>query len=482
MVKDLRAITVRNVSYNTIATILVSVIQFITSILLARVLLAEDYGIVGFAQIITNFTMQFCDFGIDRAVIQKKETDSTTLYTAFTLKIILSVLLFIIIVIAAPLVQYLVGQRDIPMVIRVLSCNFLISILFFLPQVTLTRKLEYQKLFLPQTVSVCLSSVFTIFMAYNGFGFWSIVIGSIATNILNAAILYIINPMPLKIVFDKTIAKNLLRFGGNLLLPSIIVFLIINVDNFAIGSLMGAQQLGYYAIAFNWGTMICVLMTGFFHKVLSPTFSRFQHDMLMMKKAYLISLQCITFLVLPINILLLIEGREFLFFVLGRGSDRWMPALFAFQVLCIYGVLRAVLEPVGNVIMGLGKPQLFLKSILIVALIELSLLYPAIRSYGIAGVAIAVTLAYISQYFVYFSILKKEIKVVPTEMFMAIRNSLISAIIMAIILYLLRQITPMSILAATINTVIAIVVYIAIFGVMDKLRLFKEIRSYYRFN
>ena len=157
-----------------------------------------------------------------------------------------------------------------------------------------------------------------------------------------------------------------------------------------------------------------------------------------------------------------------------------MPALFAFQILCIYGVLRAVLEPVGNVLMGLGKPQLFLKAIFLVALIELSLLYPAIKLYGIEGVAIAVTLAYISQYFVYFSILKKEINVVSSEIFMAIRYSLISAIIMAIILYSLKQITSMSIFAASINTVISIMVYLAMFGIMDKLKLLKEIRSYYR--
>ena len=337
MVKDLKAITARNVSYNTIATIFVSVIQFVTSILLARVLVAADYGIVGFAQIFTNLIMQFCDFGIDRAVIQKKLTDSRTLYTAFTLKLILSVLFFIIIVIAAPLVQYFVGQQDIPIVIRVLSCNFLISILIFLPQVTLTRELKYQKLIVPQTASVAISSLLTIFMAYNGFGFWSIVIGSITTNVINAAIFYFIKPMPIKIAFEIDVAKKLLVFGGNLLVPGIIVFTIINVDNFAIGTLMGAQQLGYYSIAFNWGTMICVLMAGFFHKVLSPTFSRFQNDIVVMKKAYLISVQCVTFLVLPINILLLVEGREFLFSSWEAGVSVGCPRFLLFKYYVFMG-------------------------------------------------------------------------------------------------------------------------------------------------
>lgn len=479
MVKDLKAITAKNISYNTIATIFVSVIQFVTSILLARILVAEDYGIVGFALIITNFVMQFSDFGIDRAVIQKRLTDSVTLYTAFTLKLILSCILFIFVFIAAPLAHHLIVQRDIPTVIRVLSCNFLISILFFLPQVILTRELDYRKLFVPQTLSVAISSLLTIFMAYNGFAFWSIVIGSIATTTLNAAIYYIIKPIPFKIVLDRDIAKQLLRFGVHLLVPSVIVFVIINVDNFAIGSLAGAQELGYYAVAFNWGSMICVLMGGFFHKVLSPTFSKFQHDRIMMKKAYLMSLQCISFLVLPINILLLVEGREFLFFVLGQGSGRWLPSLLTLQILCVYGILRSMLEPIGNVIMGLCKPQLFLKAIILVALIELSLLFPAIKSYGIEGVAFVVTLAYISQYFVYVPILIREINVVPSEMFVAIRYSLVSAGIMAMILLYLKQMTTMSYLSTAIISVVSLFVYVAIYGFIDRLKLFRYIRTLY---
>ena len=480
MDKELKALTARNVSYNTIATVTVSMLQFATSILLARVLLPKDYGIVGFAQILTNFMMQFCDFGINGAIIQKNEVDDLTVNTAFTLKAMLSVFVFAVIVLAAPLSNHFMGQQEIPTVIRVLSCNFLISVFTFLPQTMLTRDLDYKKLVVPQTISVAISSIISITLAYNGFGFWSIVVGSIATNLLNSVMLYAIKPLSFRFAFDKIIAGQLLRFGGSILIPGVIVFIIFNTDNFVIGTLKGAEQLGYYAIAFNWGSMVCVLMAGSFHKVLFPTFSKLQHDIPAMRKAYLTSVRYIAFLVVPVNLLLLLEGREFLFHILGRGTDRWQPALVAFQLLCIYGVFRAVLEPLGNVILGLGKPQLLKKAIYLVALIEIGLLYPAVKFYGIEGVAVAVTIAYISQYLIYLPIMKKEINVLPGDMLKEVRTTIIAAIVMTVLLVCLRYVYSLTFLSMIVNSIIGIVVYCTLFGLLDNFRTYSEFRSLFK--
>ncbi|ABB32410.1 undecaprenyl-diphospho-oligosaccharide flippase [Geobacter metallireducens GS-15] len=477
MHRELIAKTVNNIGYNSIATILAAIIQFVTTIYLARILTPQDYGIVGFAQIFSNFMIQFCDFGINNAVVQKKEIDSTTLYTAFTLKVILSLIIFALIIIAAPLSYYFNGQHEIPTVIRALSLNFLISIFIFLPQVVLTRNLDYKKLVGPQTLALVGSSICSVYMAYLGFGYWSVVGASLLSNLLNAAMLVIIKPVSLRVVFDSSIARQLLGFGWSLLLPGIIVFVIFNTDNFLIGSLSGIEQLGYYSIAFNWGSMVCVLMGGMFHKVLFPTFSKLQYETSSMKKAYLTSLQYIAFLAVPANAILFIEGREFLFYILGRGTDRWLPAVITFQIFCLYGVLRSLLEPIGNVVMGIGKPQLFMKAILIVTVVELSLIYPAINYYGIEGVAIAVTLAYATQYFVYIPIIKREINVDLAEFVDVIKLPIASVVVMGIAMTLLKQAIHMTPVLLIINSVFGIIVYLVFFILADRGKLFREIRT-----
>ena len=472
----LKKITTRNISYNAVATVLLAGVQFLTNVVLARILTPTYYGIVGFANLFIAFMMQFGDFGINNALIQQKELDDSTLYTAFTLKALLSGSIFLLLLAGAPLTLYLMDRPEIVTVIRLLSLNFLFSVGSFLPQVLLTRKLDYRKLAISGTVSVIAGSTLAIFMAYSGFGFWSMTASSITVALITALGLNLLCPFPPIFRFDLAVAKRLLRFGGNVLIPGVIVFIIFNTDNFVIGTMRGAEQLGYYALAFNWGSMVCVQLAALFHKVLFPTFARLQHDLPGMKKAYLTSVRYIAFLALPVNVFLLVYGRDFLMYVLGRGTERWLPALLAFQILCVYGVFRAILEPLGNVIFGIGKPELCLKAVILVAVIELGLLYPAITTFGITGVAIAVTIAYISQYFVYLPIMKRELGVEWAEVIREIRYPLYTTSIMAVIMFLVRMQITESLLSFIAQGIGAAGVYFGAYLLIDRGRLFGELK------
>ncbi len=473
----LKKITTRNISYNAVATILLAGVQFLTNVVLARILTPADYGIVGFANIFIAFMMQFGDFGINNALIQQKELNDSTLNTAVTLKALLSGLIFVLLLVGAPLALYFVDRPEIVTVIRLLSLNFLFSVGSFLPQVLLTRKLDYRKLAIPGTVSVIIGSTLAISMAYSGFGFWSMTANSITVAFITALGLNLLCPFPLSFQFDSAVAKRLLRFGSSVLIPGVIVFIIFNTDNFVIGTMRGEEQLGYYALAFSWGSMVCTQLATLFHKVLFPTFARLQHDLPAMKKAYLTSVRYIAFLALPVNAFLLVYGREFLMYVLGRGTERWLPALLAFQILCVYGIFRAILEPLGNVIFGIGKPELCLKAIILVAAIELGLLYPAITSFGITGVAIAVTISYLSQYFVYLPIMKQELNVEGIDLLREIRFPLYGASIMVLIMFLVRMQITESLLSLIAQGICAAGVYLCAYVLIDRGRLFGELKA-----
>jgi O-antigen/teichoic acid export membrane protein len=181
-----------------------------------------------------------------------------------------------------------------------------------------------------------------------------------------------------------------------------------------------------------------------------------------------------------VNLILLIFGKEFLIHILGRGTDRWLPALPALQILCGYGIFRALLEPVANVILGIGKPQLFLKAILTVAIIELGLIYPAVRFYNIEGVAVAVTIAYVSQYAIYLPVMRKEIDVKVGELFREVRMAFWAVLIMSAVLLGLKGNFGFSLSAMVIQCLIGILVYLFAFGVIDRWRLFGEFRTILR--
>ena len=473
----LRNITRRNISYNAVASVLRTVIQFVTNVVLARLLTAADYGIVGFATIFIAFMMQFGDFGINNAVVQPREVDDATLYTAFTLKTVLSVLIVLLLLAGAPAALLFIDRPEVVDVIRLLSLNFLFSVGAFLPQVLLTRALDYRRLALPATLSVAAGSGLAIAMAYAGWGFWSMTANSIVTILLSAAVLNLLRPVRLSFRYDPAAAGRLLRFGASVLIPGVIVFVIFNTDNFVIGAVGGAEQLGYYAVAFNWGSMICTLSAELFHKVLSPTFSRLQNDLAALKTAYLASVRYIAFLAVPVNVFLLVYGRELLIHLLGRGTERWLPAALALQILCVYGVFRVVLEPIGNVIYGIGKPELCLRAIILVAVMELGMLYPAIRFFGIAGVASAVLLAYVSQYCIYLPILKRELDVRGGELLGQVAMTLLAAGVMAGIMLMVKTALPASFSGLIVQALIAAMVYLVLYGLLDRGRMFRELRA-----
>jgi O-antigen/teichoic acid export membrane protein len=136
-----------------------------------------------------------------------------------------------------------------------------------------------------------------------------------------------------------------------------------------------------------------------------------QDDSNRIKNAYLWVLECVGFAAVLVNLVLFIGAEPFLYYVLGNATEKWFPALSTFRIMCCYGILRALLEPIGSVIVAIGKTHLLLKATVLAALIELVLLYPTVKLYGIEGVGVLITVAYLSQYFIYWPVIKKSISI-----------------------------------------------------------------------
>jgi PST family polysaccharide transporter len=339
----------------------------------------------------------------------------------------------------------------------------------------LTRELNYKKLLLPQIGTALVNAILAIMMAVNGFKYWSIVIANVGSTLTTAVILNIINPVRPRLQIDKKLATEYLKYGGNLFLAGMIIFLLFNADNFIIGTLKGAAVLGFYAVAFNWGSMICGILHETVHNVLFPTLSKMQNNLHTLKKAYLKVMEYMSFMGLLVNVCLFGVSAEFLYFILGKGTDKWLPALGTFRILCIYGIVRLLLEPVGNVIMALGQVGLLVRANLIAGIIEILLLYPTLIYFGIEGVAILVTIAYATQYTVYYPYLRKKIDININDILISIKPALISATVIFTFIYILSMtynlITWQGLF---VKLFLCGFCYVMMYGVITKWKLAKE--------
>jgi lipopolysaccharide exporter len=406
-----KAQTFRNIIYASFGKGLTLVCVAVTSLVVARNLTSADYGVVGFAGIIIGFLSQFSDLGVANAVIRRPEVRPHDLETAFTLKIGLAICAFAVAFLIAPFSHHFFDHPATGNVIRILALTFLVSTVGFLPQVLLTRELNYRALAIAGIAGAVAQCILTIVLVLKGWSYWAVVIANVGATLVTGISSEMIRKVPIRLHFDWAVAREFLRFGIPLFGSGVIVFIIFNLDNFLVGASMGSARLGYYAIAFTWGSFICGILTATVNNVLFPAFSAIQNDPAAIRRWYLKTVDLVAFIAVVANATLLANAQWFLVTLLGKGSTKWVPAVMSLKILCVYGIIRAIVAPLAPCLMACDRTKALLHAALLAGVVELALLMLALRSARIELVACSVLIAYASQMVVYLPFLRKEFSV-----------------------------------------------------------------------
>jgi lipopolysaccharide exporter len=382
---------------------------------IARNLIPSDMGVVGFANTIIGFLNQFSDCGVGNAAIRRPQLERQSLETAFTLKLVLGAVVFVIAMVIAPFARHFCDHPAVTSVTRVLAVNFLISTIGFLPLVRLTREMDYKALMIPGAINAVVRCALAITLIHCGWKFWSIVLADVGANLAGNIAMQLVRKIPIAFRFVRVDARDFLHFGLPILAAGILYFTIFNLANFLIGATMGTAMLGYYSLAFNWGSFVCGLLSGTVNSVLFPTFAAIQHDIVKMRRWYLKSLDLATFVALVANTSLLVNVHPFLVIFLGKGTDKWIPAATSFQILCIYGIVRAMTEPIANCLMARSQTKILLRASLLAGASLVAMIIPALYSHRIEWVAMAVLLSYCSQALIYIPYLRRDLSITLME-------------------------------------------------------------------
>jgi O-antigen/teichoic acid export membrane protein len=406
-----KAKTFRNILYTSLTKCATVVCVAVTSSIVARNLSPSDYGVVGFALIIIGFLSHFGDVGVGSAAIRCLTLDQRGLETAFTLKLILSSGAFGTAFLIAPFAFHFFEHPATGNVIRVLALDFLVTTIGFMPFVTLTREQNYRALVIPGVASAICRSILTITMILCGWRYWAVVLGDVGANLTGSLAVQVVRKTPIHFQFDWADVRAYLRFGGPLLGSGILVFLVLNMDNFLVGSKMGSIKLGYYALAFTWGSFICSILEDTVNNVMLPTFSAIQDNAAAMRRWYLKTVDLMAFVAVVANTALLANVHFFLVTFLGKGTDKWLPAATALEILSVYGILRAATVPIGNCIMAQGRTKMLLHATGLAGAVELLLILLVLPTGRIGLIAASVVIAYVSQTVIYLPYLRREFSI-----------------------------------------------------------------------
>src|SRR6185312_6554953 len=243
-----------------------------------RLLGPADFGLFALALLVMTMFDFVRDFGIGVALVQRPEPWSKVAPTGATLTLVSGVLIGGLAAALAPVAAVLLGDPRLTPIVQVLAIALVISALSVLPMAALRRRLDYRGRLLPEVAGAVLKAAVAIGLAAGGVGVWSLVWAQLAGSIVTTVGYWVLGRTSLRLGLDRALAVSLLKFGLPVTAVAFLTFAVFNTPTAAIGRLLGAEELGYYTLAYRLPDLVVINLCAVVGDVLFSALSRLQDD------------------------------------------------------------------------------------------------------------------------------------------------------------------------------------------------------------
>jgi len=364
--------------------ILLRLSMILRTIILARLLSPDDFGLMAVAVLSILLLERFTQSGFEAALVQHKDDVEPYLNTAWTLQIIRGLLMAAILVIAAPWISLFFNAPEATSIIRVISIAVVLKAFVNIAVVTFIKELQFNKYFILQVGSRGIEIVTAIVAAFILRSVWALVIGVISGALANLIISYMIHDYRPRIRWVWDQVKMLFNFGKWILLNQVLNYTAGNLDDIMVGRILGIESLGLYRMAFNFSQAVATEITSVTSQVAFPTYSKLQGAANKLRDAYMGTVHLVAFLGFPIAIGTVLVAPDLTYGLLG---DQWAPIIVPMQLLSISGLVRGVAASAGPLFQSQGRPDIPPRYTFLKVVIMAVTLYPAIAAFGINGAA-----------------------------------------------------------------------------------------------
>jgi O-antigen/teichoic acid export membrane protein len=455
------------------STFIYRLIIVIIGIILSRILSPKEAGLLAISYFMINIFKVFMNNGIGDAVIYEKKPNQNFLNTAHTSILIFSIIAYLLLYLIAPVISNFFKDKELTILIRLLSLFFIFSSIGKIPGKILEKNLLFKKKIIPEILSSFIFLFIVIFLAYNNYGIYSFIYGLLISILFENLYLFITNKTKLKIQFDYKIFKKIINYGHNIFLSSLIIYLLLNIDDFIIGKMLGLEILGFYAAAYIISNTPATQITHIANKLMFPLYSKRKSNLLNLKKTYLLNLELATIGSFFLTGIIFTFIPEMVNFILG---EKWMPIILITRILCIGGMIRSVTATTGELFKAIGKTELLKKYSFIQLILLLIILFPLIKYYGIYGAAFSIVIPkMIIQGFAIAKICK-FLKIKQIIYYKKIIMQLLLTIVLFLVSYIIKCYLVLNLISLILFILILSTIYLVIILLIRK-NLIKDIQS-----
>lgn len=346
------------IAWNLLSMLLSRGATTIFTLLLARLLAPEAFGLIAMMMIVLELAQNAVQSGLGQALIRSKDVSDEDLSTIFFANLGLSILAYGALYAAAPYLADFYSQADLISLLRTMGLVVFLSAIRTVPTALLSRQMNFRTQMIANTTGVIVSGMIAVLLAWQGAGVWSLVGQSLVMAGISTLILWQQSKwMPL-LVFSTKSFQRLFGFGVNLLITGSLQILVQNSQVIAIGRLFSAEVTGLYFFARKLTNLISHQLSGAVQSATFPALATLQDDNAQLRQKYRKIIQLMMFIIAPIMALLAALAEPLFDVLLG---DNWTNAVVYVQLLCIVATLYPLHAMNINVLNVKGRSDLVLK-------------------------------------------------------------------------------------------------------------------------
>lgn len=430
-------------------------IQFLISVILARLITPEEYGVVGLLTIFMALSEVVIQQGLSTALVQKSEAEPVDYSSVFWANMVISLLLYGVLFLGAPLLAAFYREPSLTFITRVLSLGILIGSFSSVHYTIMLKKLEFRKSFLGGMSNILVYGIVGIVLAVNGAGVWALVIGNLSGKVAGALVYWITVKWHPQLMFSLQRVRSLFRFSSKLLVTNLLNTLMNNIHSVVIGRFFPKANLGYYQRGQQIPQFMMVAVDGSISDVLYPTFSLMKDDPAAVKTAVRRAVKTSMFLMLPMLAGLFAVAEPLTVFLL---TEKWIESTPFMQLSCIVCMFWP-LNVREHAINAMGFSTATMKNSLITKGLTLVLIFVCIPA-GIYAILISTIFASVVSVIISSHYTKKYYGYSIWELCLDIAPVLLLSVAMGAAVMLLNSLPLVPVLKLLVQVPVGVVLYV----------------------
>ncbi len=410
-------------------------LQFLISIILARILSPNDFGVVAMLALFVGVASIFIDSGFSAALIQRQNTTHTDESTVFFFNIGMGFLAALLLSIAAFWIAAFFNEPTLQYLTYAMSFNLFVNSFGSIHNTMLIKEMNFKTIAKAGIVSSSTAGMLAIFLAFRGYGVWSLAVQSITTSIISVLLLWYWHSWRPKWTFSLISLRSFFRFGGYEMAATLIDVFSNNLYLILIGKIYSPSDVGYYDRAQRTQQLPITLMMNITNRVFFSVFSTLSNDKPKLIKGLRKAQAVAMFVNIPLMVGVILLAEPLILTLFG---PQWLPCVPVLQVLGIGGFLWPLHVLNLNILKAQGYSDLFFRITILKKVVSISLTIAA-SYYGVIAIAWAQVATSIIAYFVNTYYTKVFLSYSGLKQLGDLAANFISVLPMAISLYFLTN-------------------------------------------